>query len=77
MYPSFLCFYKNYKNKYKDSHSNLNRKESENVEEVDNLIKALAVHISEIISSGKEREHEVAEKAKALADLMSARATTY
>lgn len=56
---------------------NNNRKESENVEEVDNLIKALAVHISEIISSGKEREHEVAEKAKALADLMSARATTY
>ncbi|MCI5856481.1 MAG: hypothetical protein MR016_03835 [Agathobacter sp.] len=47
------------------------------MEEVDNLIKALAVHISEIISSGKEREHEVAEKAKALADLMSARATTY
>ena len=54
-----------------------NRKESENVEEVDNLIKALAGHISEIIFSGKEREHEVAEKTKALADLMSARATTY
>lgn len=47
------------------------------MKEVDNLIKALAVHISEIISSGREREHEVAEKTKALADLMSARATTY
>lgn len=44
------------------------------MEEVDNLIKALAVHISEIISSGKEREHEVVEETKALAALMSARA---
>lgn len=46
----------------------------ENVEEVDKLIKELAVHISEVISSGKECEHEVAEKTRALAELMSARA---
>lgn len=77
MYPSFLCFTKIIRTNIKIRNSNLNRKESENVEEVDNLIKALAGHISEIISSGKEREHEVAEKTKALADLMSARATTY
>lgn len=44
------------------------------MEEVDKLIKELAVHISEVISSGKEREHEIAEKTKALAELMSARA---
>lgn len=50
------------------------RRESENVEAVDKLIEALAVHISEVISSGKEREHEVAEKTKALAELVSARA---
>lgn len=46
----------------------------ENVEAVDKLIEALAIHISEVISSGKEREHEVAEKTKALAELVSARA---
>lgn len=32
------------------------------MEAVDKLIEALAIHISEVISSGKEREHEVAEK---------------
>ena len=41
---------------------------------VDDLIENLAIHISEVISSGKEREHEVAEKTKALAELVSARA---
>ncbi len=41
---------------------------------VDELIENLAIHISEVISSGKEREHEVAEKTNALAALMSARA---
>ena len=44
------------------------------MKEVDNLIAVLALHISGIIASGKEREHEVAEKTKALAELMSARA---
>lgn len=53
------------------------RKESENVKAVDDLIENLALHISEVISSGKEREHEIAEKTKALAELVSARATTY
>lgn len=47
------------------------------MKEVDNLIEVLAMHISGIIVSGKEREHEVAEKTKALAELVSARATTY
>lgn len=47
------------------------------MKEVDNLIAVLAMHISVIIASGKEREHEVAEKTKALAELVSARATTY
>ncbi len=53
------------------------RKESENMKAVDDLIENLAIHISEVISSGKEREHEIAEKTKALAELVSARATTY
>lgn len=44
------------------------------MKEVDELIKKLAIHISEIISSDKEREGEVAEKTKALAELVSARA---
>lgn len=44
------------------------------MEEVDELIKKLAIHISGIISSGKEREGEIAEKTKALAELISARA---
>lgn len=42
------------------------RRESENVEAVDKLIEALAIHISEVISSDKEREHEVAEKTRLL-----------
>lgn len=41
---------------------------------VDDLIEKLAIHISEVISSGKERDHEVTEKTNALAALMSARA---
>ena len=49
-------------------------KESENVKAVDDLIEKLAIHISEVISSGKECEHEVAGKTNALAALMSARA---
>ena len=44
------------------------------MKEVDELIKKLAIHISEIISSDKEREGEVAEKTNALAELISARA---
>lgn len=40
---------------------------------VDDLIENLAIHISEVISSGKECEHEVAEKTNALAELVSAR----
>lgn len=44
------------------------------MDEVDKLIERLAIHIQSIISSGKEREHEVAEKTKALAELVSARA---
>lgn len=42
--------------------------------EVDELIKNLAKHISELISSGKANEHEIAEKTKALAELVHARA---
>ena len=45
--------------------------------EVDKLIEKLAIHISEIISSDKEREGEIAEKTKALAELISARANTF
>lgn len=44
------------------------------MEEVDELIKKLAIHISGIILSDKEREGEIAEKTKALAELISARA---
>ena len=44
------------------------------MKEVDELIKKLAIHISEIISSGKEREGEVSDKTKALAALISVRA---
>lgn len=44
------------------------------VEKVDELIEELAIHISGIISSGKEREGEIAEKTKALAELISVRA---
>lgn len=52
-----------------------NRREMRRVKEVDELIKKLAIHISEIISSGKEREGEVSDKTKALAALISARAS--
>ncbi len=44
------------------------------MKEVDELIDKLAIHISEVILSGKERDGEIAEKTKALAELMSARA---
>ena len=44
------------------------------MKEVDELIKKLAIHISEIISSGKEREGELSDKTKALAALISVRA---
>ena len=55
----------------------LDEKGDEKVEEVDELIEALAIHISGIISSGKESEHEIAEKTKALAELISARTNGY
>lgn len=59
--------------KVPESHS---QKRDESVDEVDRLIKTLAAHIGEIISFGKESEHEIAEKTKALAELMSTRAVS-
>ena len=47
------------------------------MEKVDALIEALAEHISEKISSGREDEGEIAEKTKALAELISARANAF
>ena len=44
------------------------------MKEVDELIEKLAIHISQIISSGKECEGEISVKTKALAELISARA---
>lgn len=44
------------------------------MEKVDALIEALAEHISDVITSGKECEGEISEKTKALAELISARA---
>lgn len=44
------------------------------MEEVDELIEKLAIHIGEIISSGRVLEHEIAEETTALAELVSARA---
>lgn len=44
------------------------------MEKVDELIEALAEHISYVIASGKECENEISEKTKALAELISARA---
>lgn len=41
---------------------------------VDNLINSLADHIKKLIENEGEREHEVAEKTRALAELISARA---
>ena len=45
--------------------------------EKDRLIESLAIHIREKVSSGKEYENEIAEKTKALAELISARAQIY
>lgn len=47
------------------------------MKEVDRLIESLAIHIREKVSSGKEFENEIAEKTKALAELISARAQIY
>ena len=57
------------------------------MKEVDRLIESLAIHIREKVSSGKEYENEIAEigfseiagaeKTKALAELISARAQIY
>ncbi len=44
------------------------------MEKVDKLIEDLAVHISGIIESGDDMEHEIGEKTSALAELVSARA---
>lgn len=53
---------------------NNDRKESENVDEVDNLIERLAIHIQSIISSREGSDAEIVENTKALAELVSARA---
>jgi len=47
------------------------------VKEVDELIEALAEHISDVIASEKECEGEISEKTKALAELISARANAF
>ena len=47
------------------------------MKKVDELIDELAIHISGIISSGKEREGEITEKTNALAELISARANAF
>lgn len=44
---------------------------------VDELIDALAEHIKKRIDAGNEMENEIAEKTKALAELVSARAQGY
>lgn len=44
------------------------------MEKVDELINTLAEHIKKRIDSENERENEIAEKTKALAELVSARA---
>ncbi len=44
------------------------------MEKVDQLINDFAEHIINILESGVERPHEVAEKSTALANLISARA---
>ena len=46
----------------------------ERMQEVDKLIERLAEHIKSIIDSGKESPGEIAEKTKALAELISAKA---
>ena len=47
------------------------------VKEVDELIENFAIHISQIISSGIDDKGEIAEKTKALAELISARANAF
>lgn len=47
------------------------------METIDNLINALANQIKNLIENEGEREHEVAEKTMALAELVSARAKLY
>lgn len=44
------------------------------MDEVDKLIERLAIHIQSIISSREGSDMEIAEKTKALAELVSARA---
>lgn len=44
------------------------------MDEVDKLIERLAIHIQSIISSRESSDMEIAEKTKALAELVSARA---
>lgn len=44
------------------------------MDEVDKLIERLAIHIQSIISSREGPDMEIAEKTKALAELVSARA---
>ena len=57
--------------KVPESHS---QKRGEIVEEVDRLAEKSAADIREIISSGKEKAHKIAEKTNALAEPMSTRA---
>lgn len=45
------------------------------MEKVDELIESLAEHIIDKILSGKEFNQEISEKTKALAELISARAS--
>ncbi len=45
------------------------------MEKVDQLINDLAAHIINVLKSGDEFQHEVAEKSTALANLISARAS--
>lgn len=49
--------------------------EVKRVEKVDKLIETLAEHIADKIFSGKESNQEISEKTKALAELISARAS--
>lgn len=49
--------------------------EVKGMEKVDKLIEKLAENISRILESGREKENEVEKKTKALAELISARAT--
>lgn len=40
---------------------------------VDELIEVLSEHIKELVNSDKEKDNEIAEKTKALAELITAR----